>query len=96
MDEFTRKEWKQSAKKWKVNPQQHRRGNLLLTRNLSLWSGGASEPVKSYRVEEGEQAHRSQLRKAERLLIKLRVKDGWIGSEQSEGKPVHQMGMVAW
>jgi hypothetical protein len=24
------------------------------------------------------------------------MKAGWIGSEQSKGKPVRQMGMVAW
>ena len=32
-------------------------------------------------------------KKGKQLLTKLGMKDGWIGSEQSEGKPVHQMGM---
>jgi len=82
-DEFTRKEWKQSAKKWKVNPQQHRRGNLLLTRNFSLWS--ESLRAKSYRVRSGRASSlEPSQEKGKRLLTKLRIKDGWIGSEQSE------------
>ena len=94
LDEFTRKEWKQSAKKRKVNPQQHKRGNPSLTRNFSLWS--ESLRAKSYRVRRGRAGSLEPVgKKGKQLLTKLGMKDGWIGSEQSEGKPVHQMGMVA-
>ena len=73
-------------------PQQHRRGNLLLTRNFSLWSEVAQRkvPGRSGRTSSWEPV----AKKGKQLLTKRGMKSGFVGLHKFERRPVHQMGML--